>query len=50
MEDGNEEVGSQEIPRITFCLQVQNEAGERITEFCQDSMLVIANTHFQQQQ
>ena len=27
MEDGNEEVGSQEIPGITFCLQVQNEAG-----------------------
>ena len=50
--DWNAKIGSQEIPGVTgkFDLGVQNEAGERITEFCQDSMLVIANTHFQQQQ
>ena len=43
-------VGSQEIPGITgkFGLGVQNEAGQRITEFCQESPLAIANTLFQQ--
>ena len=37
---------SQEIPGVTgkFCLEVQNEAGQRLKEFCQDSTLVIANT------
>ena len=42
-------VGSQETPRITgkFCLGMQHEAGQRLTEFCQENMLVIANTHFQ---
>ena len=29
-------------------LGVQNEAGQRLTEFCQDNALVIANTLFQQ--
>ena len=43
-------VGSQEIPGITdkFGLGVQNEAGQRLTEFCQENTLVIANTLFQQ--
>ena len=43
-------VGSQAIPGVTskFCLGVQNEAGQRLTEFCQENALVIANTVFQQ--
>ena len=43
-------VGSQEIPGITgkFGLGVQNEAGQRLIEFCQENTLVIANTLFQQ--
>ena len=43
-------VGSQEIPRITgkFGLGVQNEAGQRLTEFCQENVLVLANTLVQQ--
>ena len=47
--DWNAKVGSQEIPRVTgkFGLGVQN-AGQRLTEFCQESALVIANTLFQQ--
>ena len=46
----NAEVGSQEIPGVIgkFDLGVQNEAGERLTEFCQENELVIANTLFQQ--
>ena len=45
----NAKVGSQEIPRITgkFVLGVQNEAGQRLTEFCQENTLVIANVLFQ---
>ena len=40
--------GSQEIPGVTgkFSLGVQNEAGQRLTEFCQEKAL--ANTFFQQ--
>ena len=43
-------VGSQEIPGVTgkFGLGVQNEAGQKLIEFCQDNALVIANTVFQQ--
>ena len=43
-------VGSQEIPGVTgkFDLGVQNEAGQRLTEFCQENALVIGNTIFQQ--
>ena len=43
-------VGSQEIPRVTgkFGLGVQNEAGQRLIEFCLENALVIANTLFQQ--
>ena len=46
----NVKVGSQEIPGVTgkFGLGVQNEAGQRLTEFCQENTLVIANTLFQQ--
>ena len=48
--DCNAKVGSQEIPGVTgkFGFGVQNEAGQRITEFCQENTLVIANTLFQQ--
>ena len=45
IEDWNAKVGSQEIPGVTgkFGLGVQNEAGQRLTDFCQENMLVIAN-------
>ena len=48
--DWDAEVGSQEIPGVTgkFGLGVQNEAGQRLIEFCQENALVIANTLFQQ--
>ena len=48
--DWNANVGSQEIPGVTgkFGLEVQNEAGQSLTEFCQENALVIANTLFQQ--
>ena len=47
--DWNAKVGSQEIPGVIgkFGLGVQNEAGQRLTEFCQENTLVIANTLFQ---
>ena len=47
--DWNAKVGSQEIPEVTgkFNLGVQNEAGQRLTEFCQENTLVIANALFQ---
>ena len=48
--DWNAKVGSQEIPAVAgkFGLGVQNEAGQRLIEFCQENTLVIANTPFQQ--
>ena len=48
--DWNAKVGSQETPGVTgkFGLGVQNEAGQRLIEFCQKNALVIANTLFQQ--
>ena len=48
--DWNARVGSQEIPEVTgkFGLGVQNAAGHKLTEFCQENALVIANTLFQQ--
>ena len=48
--DWNAIVGSQEIPEVTgkFGLGVQNEAGQRLREFCQENTLVRANTLFQQ--
>ena len=48
--DWNAKVGSEEIPGVTgkFDLGVQNEAGQRLIEFCQGNTLVIENTLFQQ--
>ena len=48
--DRNAKVGSQEIPGVTgkFGLGVQNEAGQRLAEFCQENELVIGNILFQQ--
>ena len=48
--DWNAKVGSQGIPGVTgkFGLGLQNEAGQRLTEFCQEKALVIVNTFFQQ--
>ena len=47
--DWNTKVGSQEIPGVTrkFGLGVQNEAGQRLIEFCQENALVIVDTLFQ---
>ena len=52
IEDWNANVGSQETPRVTgkFGLGMQNEAGQRLIEFCQESALVIENILFQQHQ
>ena len=43
--DWNAKVGSQETPGVTgkFGLGLQNEAGQKLTEFCQENTLVIAN-------
>ena len=43
--DWNAEVRSQEIPGVTgkFDLGVQNKAGQRLIEFCQENALVMAN-------
>ena len=48
--DWNAKVGSQEIPGVTgkFGFGVQNEAGQRPTEYCQENTLIIANTLFHQ--
>ena len=48
--DWNAKVGSQETPGVTdkFGIGVQNEARQRLIEFCQENALVIANTLFQQ--
>ena len=48
--DWSAKVGSQEIPGVTgkFGLGVQNEAGPRLTEFCYENTLIIANTLCQQ--
>ena len=47
--DRNAKVGNQETPGVTgkFGLGMQNEAGQRLLEFCQENALVIANTLFQ---
>ena len=49
IKDWNAKVGSQETPVVTgkFGLRVQNEAGQRLIEFCHENTLVIANTLFQ---
>ena len=46
--DWNAKVESQEIPGVTgkFGLGVQKEAGQRLTEFCQENAPTIANTLF----
>ena len=48
--DWNGKVGSQEIPGVRgkFGLGIENEAGEMLTEFCQENALVIENTLLQQ--
>ena len=48
--DWNTKIGSEEIPGVTgkLDLGVKNESGQRLTEFCQENALVIANTLFQQ--
>ena len=48
--DWNAKVGSQETPGVTgkYGLGIQNEAGQRLIEFCQENALVITNTLFQQ--
>ena len=50
VEDWNAKVESQETPGVIgkFGLGIQNEAGQRLIEFCQGNVLVIANTLFQQ--
>ena len=48
--DWNAKVGSQETPGVIgkFGLEIRNEAGQRLIEFCQENALVIPNTLFQQ--
>ena len=48
--DWSAKVGSQETPGVTgkFGHVIQNEAGQRLIEFCQENTLVIANTLSQQ--
>ena len=48
--DWNAKVGSQQTPGVTdkYGLGIQNEAGQRLIEFCQENALVITNTLFQQ--
>ena len=48
--DWNAKVGSQEIPGVTgtFGLGVQNQAAQRLTEFCQENTMVIVSTLLQQ--
>ena len=47
MGDRNAKLESKEIPAGTgiFGLRVQNEAGQRLKEFCQENALVIENTN-----
>ena len=47
--DWNAKIGSQKTLRVPgkFDLGVQNEAGQRLTEFHQENALVITNTLFQ---
>ena len=46
--DWNAKVGSQEIPGVTgkFSIGVQDEAGQRLTELCQENTLIITNTSY----
>ena len=47
--DWNAKVGTQDIPgeTDTFGLGAQNEAGQRLTKFCQENALVIASSLFE---
>ena len=47
--DWNAKVGNQEVTGVIgkFGLGVQNEAGQRLTEFCKENTLVIEDTLFQ---
>ena len=47
--DWSAKVGSQETPGVTgkFGLEVQNEIGQRLMEFCLENALVIVSTLFQ---
>ena len=48
--DWNAKIRSQETPGVTgkIDLGIQNEAGQRLIEFCQENSLAVANTLFQQ--
>ena len=48
--DWSAKVRNQETPveTVKFGLGVQNEAGQRLIEFCQENAPVITNTFFQQ--
>ena len=48
--DWNAKVGSQEIAGVKgkFALGMQNEAGQRLIQFCQEKAMVIENSLFQQ--
>ena len=50
IEDWNAKIGTQEMPGVTgkFGLGVENEAGQRLREFCQKNTLFIINTLCQQ--
>ena len=47
--DRNAKAGGKEISGVMgkFALGVQNEAGQRLIEFCQENALIIVNTLFQ---
>ena len=48
--DWNAKVGSQETPGVIgkFGLGMQNKAGQRLIEFCQENAPIVTNTLFQQ--
>ena len=48
IEDCNPKLGSQKMPGVIskFDFGVENKAGQRLIEFCQENPLVIANTLF----
>ena len=48
--DWNAKVGSQEAPGVTgkFGFGIENEAGQRLIEFCQENALIIEISYFQQ--
>ena len=47
--DWNAKVGIQEMPGVTgkIGFEIQNEAQQRLTQFCQENTLIIANTLIQ---